>query len=1229
MGIFTKGVKEVVKKQISETKPKKEISPLVKQTEDIFVSSDPEIYTRMSDDARSVLEKEFGDVPTKTEEVIGRLYSPVYSAIENMPIGKGGTKGENISAYLQKRAPNVDKAELQSFDLNLDPKRLYTREEVLNLAKQKGSPDYTIEKQRYTEYKDSQRQGVMDAEEDYVELTVEGKQEYTVSPSSVHLGRKSNLGHTRSSIRREAPTQLQQKIVDRPRYLLIEEIQSDLAKRRGEDGRIEPSVFEVDEDRYDSFMENTFNNLMDSAEDYSVTVDKDLRNAVNEIVTDIFSPDNVDIIEDIKINNEDKTYIRNLKDEVKKITGREPVGDTVLKVANHALIDNADFSQVSRSDFYDPEIQYEASDLQQLYIEDVNDEFTSVYNKLNSMYSQKENYEKIKKLPVASRSDYVKRLLLANIAYAKRNGINKIVIPNPREIAKQRTDSFDEILGIDEQLFKAYEEASKKKGFNQDEFATDYFEKVFTPLYKDAVTKVLNSLKSETKGKIKYGTKELKYRGPYKEDAQGRLTNTRLPYKADAIEIDITDFEFNPEAQGLRFNEGGAVPMQEQMKLFNEGGLKDEGGSVDPVSGNDVPIGSTQEEVRDDIPAMLSEGEFVFPADVVRYIGLEKLMQLRQEAKMGLKQMEAMGQMGNSEEATMPDDLPFNMADLIIVAGDSEEPKEMAQGGVVHMSNGGYLPKFVDQGVETAPINIESFDTTLSDPDFSNVKRYVNKEGKVRFIPFGPDGKPLYPIPVGFFPEGELPEDTPTETEEAIPTTDTDSGGGGGSRQVKRSAFQEAGSWTGSPLDMYIKEADKVTTYGNVASGVGAALNPLIGGFMSIAVKNEKRKILATIDDRIKQAKTEEQKKELEDIKERLTNPERKGILSKAINSIFGGIADSLGLSEEEQKVATATTNTIVNQSTEESNEQSQDNINMTTDQMLKGDSGTPTTTDYMLKGDSGTPVSNELLISDRVGIPTKRLPLVSDRVGVQTGDQPDLLSTTDQMLKGDSGTPTTTDYMLKGDSGTFPTTDQMLKGDVGTALGSLTTTDQMLKGDSGSITYLADAFRKISDKYENLQLDRAEEIRQNLTDRLFSTLESENKYTDPMGDNEFKASTSISDITRGELPTESDIEKYLSSVSDDDDDDKPKKDTSAKDRRDRRQNQKRFKDAATKARRKDAIDGGSYKVFKDAYDSGASAERLESIDKERKKIREKLEDMEKGIITGFAKGGLASRKKK
>ncbi len=124
------------------------------------------------------------------------------------------------------------------------------------------------------------------------------------------------------------------------------------------------------------------------------------------------------------------------------------------------------------------------------------------------------------------------------------------------------------------------------------------------------------------------------------------------------------------------------MALKEQMELFDDGGLMDEGGTVDPVSGNDVPSGSTQEEVRDDIPAQLSEGEFVFPADVVRYIGLEKLMQMRQQAKMGLQTMDDMGQMGNSEEAVMSDDIPFELSDLDM----DDDPVEMQQGGVAGVS---------------------------------------------------------------------------------------------------------------------------------------------------------------------------------------------------------------------------------------------------------------------------------------------------------------------------------------------------------------------------------------------------------------------------------------------------------------------------------------------------------------------------------------------------------------
>jgi len=163
--------------------------------------------------------------------------------------------------------------------------------------------------------------------------------------------------------------------------------------------------------------------------------------------------------------------------------------------------------------------------------------------------------------------------------------------------------------------------------------------------------------------------------------------------------------------------------MSKQMEMFEEGGLMDEGGTVDPVSGNDVPPGSTQEEVRDDIPAQLSEGEFVFPADVVRYFGLEKLMEMRQEAKMGLQRMDDMGQMGNSEEAIMPDNLPFDIDDIDM----EDDGLEMAQGGVVSMANGGP----VGQLAPVFPASSGALGTPVGQP---------NIQAGTQVVVYGPDG---------------------------------------------------------------------------------------------------------------------------------------------------------------------------------------------------------------------------------------------------------------------------------------------------------------------------------------------------------------------------------------------------------------------------------------------------------------------------------------------------------
>jgi len=49
------------------------------------------------------------------------------------------------------------------------------------------------------------------------------------------------------------------------------------------------------------------------------------------------------------------------------------------------------------------------------------------------------------------------------------------------------------------------------------------------------------------------------------------------------------------------------------------------------------------EEVRDDIDINISQGEYVLPADVVKWHGLKHIMDMQEEAKMGLMAMDAMG----------------------------------------------------------------------------------------------------------------------------------------------------------------------------------------------------------------------------------------------------------------------------------------------------------------------------------------------------------------------------------------------------------------------------------------------------------------------------------------------------------------------------------------------------------------------------------------------------------
>lgn len=206
----------------------------------------------------------------------------------------------------------------------------------------------------------------------------------------------------------------------------------------------------------------------------------------------------------------------------------------------------------------------------------------------------------------------------------------------------------------------------------------------------------------------------------------------------------------------------GAITTNKK-KLFAEGGMMDDGKDVDPVSGNDVPLGSLAEEVRDDVDAKLSPGEFVIPADVVRFIGLERLMKMRDEAKAGLARMNDIGQMGNAEEVgekandayegeDEEDDGFESEIDDIMKEVDREETGRQTE---MAFNTGGFVnPSYYD--LTKAPKN-----------PALDIRYFTDNQGKTFYMPFV-NGKPMKPMPNGAVPTGapsKLSTTTPTDLE--------------------------------------------------------------------------------------------------------------------------------------------------------------------------------------------------------------------------------------------------------------------------------------------------------------------------------------------------------------------------------------------------------------------------------------------------------------------------------
>jgi hypothetical protein len=169
--------------------------------------------------------------------------------------------------------------------------------------------------------------------------------------------------------------------------------------------------------------------------------------------------------------------------------------------------------------------------------------------------------------------------------------------------------------------------------------------------------------------------------------------------------------------------------------------------------------------------------------------------------------------MGNSDEATMPDDLPFDETDL-----DIEDDLEYNVGGYVQAQQGMYVPPQVpnvNESIETtspmgmrqvqsglgrmytptgqppkvyAPSNYEQFlgPSAGGAPRTQNVRYFNASTGQTRMIPHmvnadGSLGKTIYPIPQGFVRQDEEPKEEAKTVVESTKVKPVDTGDGGDS----------------------------------------------------------------------------------------------------------------------------------------------------------------------------------------------------------------------------------------------------------------------------------------------------------------------------------------------------------------------------------------------------------------------------------------------------------------
>lgn len=632
-----------------------------------------------------------------------KFKDPLLQVFQEMELPSQGIKGSQLIKELQDN-PTVRNSQLKSQEIfdNINPQKRYTKEEIRDLF---SSSSYDVRAVPYNSYSTYQRQFDLVDEEvpgSYVEYSIEAN---TTSPNQKSFRAESQhysdqtLAHVRLSERQSGNR----------RYVLIEELQSDLLQQ----GFVKPSKdWNVVRDEYVKGIDDplrfqvaskiTADDLkaydgtaMDLEDDFLISYYGTAnRDKIWEKGESAYIREN--ILKRAGLNPEDtvnKALVDDVLYEFSEVIPPNSMNLTVPPVAKteetvrlgietaiaHAAQNGMTsvvippFEEIVKKRFTDPDQIAKAMDPKSGFYATYVKGVEKVLKDLKAEYGDAIKVDSIdlEYDPNKSQFDFGEPdELIDEDAYTFTSPEQMFFDENFKEIFADRVQAYmpNRNVGFEEEAFNRINEIGQKIINRGDQTVLDALGPEDYDFY------------SAFRDTVRDAYPDVNFIGSFQQMIDEDISLTQAMFDQVAPKPKVEKTPITETKRGIEIDFEGLVNEGYDLTRpkFAEGGMVE---NIDPISGNEVPPGAKPEEVRDDVPIMASEGEYVIPANVVRYIGLDRIEKMVKQAKEGLSKLDAEGRIGG-EKATMDEDLPFSPEELVAV-DEAPAPAMMAEGGMV------------------------------------------------------------------------------------------------------------------------------------------------------------------------------------------------------------------------------------------------------------------------------------------------------------------------------------------------------------------------------------------------------------------------------------------------------------------------------------------------------------------------------------------------------------------